>query len=109
MRIEPGLGLWDRAGEMDERGDAATLVAKHEGLAPSRLPEDGETKVGRHREGALRLHDGEAAPKPPTWSLKPGTVRSLAGVFRMSRPVPLALDHSARSWPWRAGGSGVPS
>jgi hypothetical protein len=50
MRIEPGLGLWDRAGEMDERGDAATLVAKHEGLAPSRLPEDGETKVGRHRE-----------------------------------------------------------
>src|SRR5687768_16221916 len=108
MRIEPGLGLWDRAGEMDERGDAAAFVAKHEGLIASGLAEDGETKVGRHREGALRTTVGPP-PKPPTWSMKPGAVRSLAGVFRMSRPVPLALDHSGRSWPWRPGGSGVPS
>ncbi len=63
-------------------------------LTGPRLAEDGEKEIGRHNEGTVRLV--RSPPKLPTWSLKSGTERLLAGVFRTRRPVRLVLDQAAR-------------
>jgi hypothetical protein len=76
----PNVGIALRAAVVKAIGNAALGP---EGL-PSDQAEDGEKEIGRHNEGTVRLV--RSPPKLPTWSLKWGTERSLAGVFPYQAP-----------------------